>query len=279
MSLHKLLNVIQEHIKHDIYAIGFINDALNSIKTFSDYIHLKPQMLQAVTDITQSLTYLLNLSYEETTNTLTPSKQHSLTITPIKQIDTTHVSNKQTLPEHSHIQNDNPPTSTQSHKDKQRIEHILTKIHSDNILKNIIVQLFGKNIINEMTSSKVSPSHIENINNIVTKIDNINTNTKTTSSIPQKQVLHTKSNNPPSKLTKSDNLLKSKGLLNTHITTTIPNNKKPLRYRNNTTTLSSTLPHQRTFINYTSPHGHYFDASLQRGGASSITSTHRVPHS
>lgn len=64
-SMKHLLNVIEEHMKHDLYAVGFIGEALVNVNTFNDYLEMKPQMFQAVNDMKESLEYLLKLSQEE----------------------------------------------------------------------------------------------------------------------------------------------------------------------------------------------------------------------
>ena len=45
-------------------------------------------------------------------------------------------------------------------------------------------------------------------------------------------------------------------------------NKSVTRTRKNNS--KTILHHPKTFVNYTSPHGHYFDSSLQNGGASKL---------
>ena len=370
-SIKSLLNVISEHIKHDLYAIGFIGESLTAIRTYSDYIELKSQMFQATNDIKTSLEYLFKLSNEEnkkipekvnesaSQTSQMETKKEEQNKEPLKvkndyneilkqdKCEKRNLEHKQQTQnyiqnEHNKLQQQSPITSlvpssntnvlgtnkisikdntiinatckpndqtkqtiaqstnisNQSELKKQKISKIvnlISKINSDKIVKNIILQLFGKNIIDEMTSSKVEDSVLDNIKQIITKIDSASgddnvdafkqpkqPDLQPMSQFQKSQPIKTSSHRlNSSKRGKSyaDALLHSKGLVdryptevsNSKVTPINNNNKAHIRMRNrNNKTISPTLNNQKTFVNYTSPHGSYFDTSLQKGGNSSI---------
>ena len=459
-SMKHLLNVIEEHMKHDLYAVGFIGEALVNVNTFNDYLEMKPQMFQAVNDMKESLEYLLKLSQEEvnkiptlmpitnqhqqqqqtiqqdeinevkqgqysealglrynydailnsgkydignnnmkqqthfdysqseynntnnnshkvnenlknyTTNLsyqnksytnnnnysgiLPQQQQQSLPnemnhyeeqsqlISPIPQsnnytygntnINTNNNNNNNSLIEYPQSQPQQQLTpqyhtiSDKTTKQKQKISRVadlIMKINSDDELNDIIVQLFGNNILDELTSSKVSDNLIDNVEKSVAKIESLRENEREDTFIepsqqpePIKQHFigkqpssHHKTNKTinttsqslnSSKIVKSyaDELLMSKGLSDksqTRTITTIRNNnnnnktqtnvnttytgdfnyEKSLRFgksNSNKKYQNTVVQHQKTFVNYTSPHGHYFDTSLQNGGKSTIPS-------
>ena len=444
-SMKHLLNVIEEHMKHDLYAVNFIGEALVNVNTFNDYLEMKPQMFQAVNDMKESLEYLLKLSQEEVNKipTLTPLTNQQQTINQddiheqkqgqysealglrynydailnsgkydisnmkqqthfdysqsecnnnnnshkvnenLKNYTTnlsyqnktpngnaytnnnyTGIPQQQSLPnEINHYEEQSqliapvPQTNTYTYgnntnnnnnnnslieypqsqqqqitpqyhtisdkttKQKQKISRVadlIMKINSDDELNDIIVQLFGNNILDELTSSKVSDTLIDNVEKSVAKIESLRENEREDTFIepsqqpePIKQhfigkpsqhktnkTINTTSQSlNSSKIVKSyaDELLMSKGLTDksqTRTITTIRNNNKTQNSVNTTYTgdfnyekslrfgksnsnkkyQNTVVQHQKTFVNYTSPHGHYFDTSLQNGGKSTIPS-------
>ena len=215
-----------------------------------------------------------------------------------------------------------------------RVADIITKINSDQELYDIIIQLFGEGILDELMSSKVDDCLVNNVEKSINEIERLRRNDLENSSdekvSPQPESIRPTFKNPPqnkvippqqplyyqspntestnqmnqtSQMNKSyaEELLASKGLMNkypktvqTILSKTGPlnisryseitkpkfsgefNYERSLRFGNirlnqsGKKNKSKTIIHQKAFVNYTSPHGHYFDSSLQNGGVSKL---------
>lgn len=215
-----------------------------------------------------------------------------------------------------------------------RVADLITKINSDQELYDIIIQLFGEGILDELMSSKVDDGLVNNVEKSINEIERLRKNDLENSSdenvpqqpepirptfktppqnkvVPPQRPLYYQSPNTESanqmnqtsQMNKSyaEELLASKGLVNkypktvqTILSKTGPlnisgygekikpkfsgefNYERSLRFGNNRLNQSSkknkskTIVHQKAFVNYTSPHGHYFDSSLQNGGVSKL---------
>lgn len=226
--------------------------------------------------------------------------------------------------------NDPIKNSTIIKQKASRLADLIMKINSEQEIYEIIIQLFGEDILDTLMSSKISDEFIDNVEKSVREIErlrekdliedpinsqgenNQNSQTKKTNNneelfyetpinnyhpIPIQinsidnnrngssiKEYNNKTNNKNKAKAKSfsDELLVSNGLISNYSFTAKDNSNLKKNSFNKQTMVSqykipkkeqykksaNPLPPSSNFINYTSPHGYYFDSSLQNGGIS-----------
>lgn len=194
-----------------------------------------------------------------------------------------------------------PSSPTRRNKQKAtRVADILMKLNSNDILNEIIGQIFSKEIFDELLSSKVDIELIESIENTIIEIEKLEKEEKENiekknshlshniqtfsekSELPQSKTFdnyskYTSGTNKQKKLNNiSLELMKKYPKTSKTIFGSINTGKDNFNFSNSLRkSKANSSIKGRTFVNYTSPSSGYFDPSLQNGGQSKLKSVKR----